>query len=533
MTIKHQQLLKAEKLLHSGSYAEAIRLLSRLLGKSSNNILCLMMRGEAYLRSEQFENALTDYAKVVEADSKNILALNNFSLALIRCNKPHEAKEIIQYIHELDPDNFGGFINLGKIHQALGEYQEAVNSAMRAVQIDPKSSLAYINLGSAIVALGHAEAAKEAYLMSDFLDPTNVTVKINLAEIEYKAGNSSEAMLIYENILTMENITRLESDLVKYYLSYCYLSIGQLEKGWDLYDYGFSSYLPTGSMRSLRKFNQPLWDGNFEETKTLLIWSEQGLGDEIMFATCLHDVAAMGLNVILECEPRLINAYMRTFPSWKVRSPLLINQCDSLYSDFDFHCPMGSLPKLFRKNIDQFNVNNILFSPIPSIKKKYTSLLKPFEHKILVGISWRGGVLSALRNTSYTNIRDWGEVLTLSNCQFVNLQYGECEQELLEAENLFGIQILRWEDLDLKNDLESVMALVSNLDYVISVETAICALSPSLGISTILLANRNWGFLGEEKMFPWFKSVIPLIADKGEMVATKLCLVPDLLTGKR
>jgi len=528
MTI-NKKLLKAQRYLRTGYYLEAIDILDKHLKISPTDLSGLMLRGEVFLRNEQFELALIDYAKVVEIDTKNILALNNFSLALIRCNKPHEAKEIIEYIHELDPDNFGGFINLGKIHQALGEYQDAVNSAMRAIQIDPKSSLAYLNLGTAIGALGHTESAKQAFLMSNFLDPTNVTAKINIAQIEDKAGKYSEAILMYENILTLNNITPLESDLVKYYLSYSYLCIGKLEKGWGLYDYGFSDLLPTGANRSPRKFNQPKWNGAFAETKTILIWSEQGLGDEIMFATCLFDVAAMDLEVILECEPRLVNAYKRTFPNWKVRSQFLINQSDSLYNDFDFHYPMGSLPKLFRKNIDQFNVGNILFSPIPSIKEKYASILNPFKHKLLVGISWRGGLLSALRNTSYSSIRDWGEILTLSNCQFVNLQYGECEEELLEAEGLFGIEILRWKDLDLKNDLESVMALVSNLDYVISVETAICTISPALGVSTILLANRSWFFLGEENKFPWFKSVTPLISDIGEMVASKLHLVPDLL----
>ena len=528
MTI-NKKLLKAQQYLRTGYYLKAIEILDKHLKISTTDTSGLMLRGEVFLRNEQFELALIDYAKVIEIDPKNILALNNFSLALIRCNKPHEAKEIIEYIHELDPDNFGGFINLGKIHQILGEYQDAVNAAMRAVQIDPKSSLAYLNLGTAIGVLGHTESAKQAFLMSNFLDPTNVAAKINIAQIEDKLGNYSEAILMYENILTLKNISPLESDLVKYYLSYSYLFFGQLEKGWSLYDYGFSGLLPTGSIRSPRKFNQPKWNGNSAETKTILIWSEQGLGDEIMFATCLFDVAAMGLDVILECEPRLVDAYKRTFPSWKVRSPSLINQSDSLYNDFDLHYPMGSLPKLFRKNIDQFNVSNILFSPIPSIKEKYASILNPFKHKLLVGISWRGGLLSALRNTSYSSIRDWGEVLTLSNCQFVNLQYGECEEELLEAEDLFGIKILRWKDLDLKNDLESVMALVSNLDYVISVETAICTLSPALGISTILLANRSWFFLGEENKLPWFKSVTPLIADKGVIVASKLHLVPDLL----
>ena len=528
--IINKQLSKAKQYLRSGSYSKAIENLDKYLKISPKDTSGLMLRGEAFLRNEQFDLALIDYAKVVEIDDKNILALNNFSLALIRNNKPQEAKEIIQYIHELDPDNLSGFINLGNIHQALGEYQEAVNSAMRAVQIDPKSALAYLNLGSAIGALGHTEASKQAFLMSNFLDPKNIATKINIAQIEYKAGNNSEAILMYENILTLKNITPLESELVKYYLSYSYLCIGQLEKGWDLYDYGFSGLLPTGSIRSPRKFNQPKWNGNSAETKTILIWSEQGLGDEIMFATCLFDVAAMGLDVILECEPRLVDAYKRTFPSWKVRSPFLINQSDSLYHDFDLHYPMGSLPKLFRKNIDQFSVSNILFLPIPSIKEKYASILNPFKPKLLIGISWRGGLLSALRNTNYSSIRDWGGILTLSNCQFVNLQYGECEEELLEAEGLFGIEILRWKDLDLKNDLESVMALVSNLDYVISVETAICTISPALGVSTILLANRSWFFLGAENKFPWFnKFVTPLISDTGEMVASKLHLVPDLL----
>lgn len=525
----NKQLLKAQQNLRSGCYAKSIEILDKYLKRSPDDISGLMLRGEAFLRSEKFEAALSDYAKVVEADSKNILALNNFSLALIRCGKYHEAKDVIAYVHELDSNNFPAYINLGNIHQALGEYQEAVNSAMKAVQLDPKAALAYLNLGTSLGSLGLIQDSKQAYLMAEFLDPNSVFTKINLAQIDEKFGSISDAKLAYEKILNIKSITPLESDLVKYYLSYIYLYQGELDKGWTYYDLGFSGLLPTSSIRSLRKFNQPKWDGNSAETKTILIWSEQGLGDEIMFATCLFDVAAMDLDVILECEPRLVNAYKRTFPNWKVRSTSLINQSDSLYNDFDLHYPMGSLPKLFRKNIDQFNVSNILFSPIPSIKEKFASILDPFKHKILVGISWRGGLLSALRNTSYSSIRDWGEILTLSNCQFVNLQYGECEEELLEAEELFGIEILRWKDLDLKNDLESVMALVSNLDYVISVETAICTLSPALGISTILLANRSWFFLGEENKFPWFNSVTPLIADKGEIVASKLHLVPNLL----
>lgn len=529
MSIKQQELVKAEKLLHSGFYVEAIHLLSRLIGKAPNHASCLMMRGEAYLRSEQFENALTDYAQVVEADNKNILALNNFSLALMRCNKPHEAKEIIKYVHELESDNFAGFINLGNIHQALGEHQEAVNSAMRAVEINPRSSVAYLNLGTAIGSLGHTESAKQAFLMANFIDPKNVTTNINLAQIEEKEENFSQTKVIYENILSQDNITALETELVKYYLSYTHLYLGNLEKGWEYYEHGYGTLLPASSLRSPRKFCQPKWEGEQLNGKRLLIWREQGLGDEIVFATCLFDVAAMGLDVILECEPRLVHAYKRTFPDWEVRGEFLINQSDSLYNDFDLQCSIGSLPKLFRKNIKDFNNDRNLFTPIEKIQEKYASLLEPYKSKLLVGISWRGGLLSALRNENYTSLLDWKDVLTLPNCQFVNLQYGDCEAELREAEAFFNIEIIRWGDLNLKNDLESVMALASNLNYVVSVGTAISTIAPAVGVPTILLTRRSWLMLGEENKFPWFKLITPLIANKNELVPAKLKFVPDLL----
>jgi tetratricopeptide (TPR) repeat protein len=488
-----------------------------------------MMRGEAYLRSEEFENALSDYAKVVEADNKNILALNNFSLALIRCNKPDEAKEIIEYVHELDPENFAGFINLGNIHQALGEHQQAVNSAMRAVEINPKSAVGYLNLGTSMGALGHIEPAKQAYLMANFLDPKNVITNINIAQIEEKQGNYADAKLLYEKILLQENITPLEKDLVNYYLSYSYLYFGDLTKGWEYYEHGFGPLLPTSSLRSSRKFTKPKWKGEQLIDQNLLIWREQGLGDEILFSTCLFDVAAMGLDVILECEPRLVDAYKRTFPNWEVRCEILINQTDSLYNDFDFHCPIGSLPRLFRKNISDFNQDQHIFTPIKSIQERYAGLLVPHKPKLLVGISWRGALLSALRNQNYTSLLDWREILTLPNCQFVNLQYGDCEAEILEVEALFGIEIIRWNDLDLKNDLESVMALTINLDYVVSVGTAVSTIAPAVGVPTILLTRRSWLMLGEENKFPWFKLITPLIANKNEIVSAKLKLVPELL----
>jgi hypothetical protein len=305
-----------------------------------------------------------------------------------------------------------------------------------------------------------------------------------------------------------------------------------LEKGWLHYDFGFGPLLPIGAIRSLRKFKQPRWRGEPIEGKKLLIWREQGLGDEIEFSTCLPDVAKLGVDVILECETRLIPAFKRTFSNWEVRNERVASNGFPTLDDFDFQCPIGSLPGIFRNDIASFHNNINIFKPLDSLKYKFSEILKPYQDKVLVGISWRGGKLSVLRNDNYTGLLDWKDILQLQHCQFVNLQYGECEDELCEVERLFGIQILRWEDLDLKNDLESVMALTSCLDHVVSVGTAIGSIAPALGVSTILLTLRNWMLLSQESKYPWFDCVKLLVAVSGESVASQLKNVPKLLNAQ-
>jgi tetratricopeptide (TPR) repeat protein len=525
----NKQFELAQQWMRSGNLSQAVKILSKLIDDSPDAVPYLLLRGEAYLRFERYELAVVDLAKVVHQDNKNIRGLNNFGVALIRTHKYNDAKDIYEYLLELQPDNFDAYINLGNIHQALFQSQDALNVAMKAIALRPTAGIAYNNLGSALGDLNHIQEAKEAYITANALDPSYVPAYINLAQLQEKSGNRSEARDLYEKVLLLKNISPGEAELVKYYLGYSYLFFGELSKGWIHYDYGFGPLLPVGAIRSLRKFNQPRWRGEQSGDKRLLIWREQGLGDEIDFSTCLPDVAKLGMNVILECETRLIPAFKRLFPNWEVRQELVDSNQYSLLNDFDFQCPVGSLPGIFRKEISLFNNKNNILIPLDSLKNKFTELLKPYQYKVLVGISWRGGKLSVLRNDNYTGLIDWKEILQLQHCTFVNLQYGECEEELLEVEKHLGIQILRWPELDLKNDLESVMALTSCLNYVVSVGTAISSIAPALGIPTILLTLRNWLLLGQENNYPWYSCVKPLIAERNQSVASQLKNVPQLL----
>jgi len=512
-----------------GNFSSAIESLDKLLLIKPSNLNLLMLRGEAYLRIENFESALLDLAKVVEADNKNITALVNFSVALIRCNMQIDAKPVLEYVLELDPKNFDAHINLCNIYQSQGQSEESLKLAIRAIEIRPNSMIAYNNLGTAFGDLNMVKEAREALSIAYQIDPKYLTTAINLGQIEVKLSNFSEAAQIFEKLLLLKNISTSELELVKYYLSYCYLHLGKISEGWDNYEFGSGSLLPVAALRSRRKFKQPKWNGENINGKKLLIWREQGLGDEIEFATCLTDVSELNLDVTLECDARLVDIYQRTFPSFHVRPESITVDYLPVADDFDVQCAVGSLPRLFRRDIKAFEREIIPLKIKESATNDFQARLSKYSEKKLVGICWRSGIFSIARNLNYTALVDWQELLTQSDFQFVNLQYGDCESELLEIENLLGIDIIRWQDLDLKNDFENLFGLIKNLDAVVTVGTAVSSIAASCNVPTYLLIKPSWLMLGQKDIYPWYRCITPLVAENDAHVAEKIKLIPELI----
>jgi tetratricopeptide (TPR) repeat protein len=529
MSNENKTIKKIQKAMATANFAVAIESLDSLLKANPNSLDLLMTRGEAYLRSENFEAALIDLAKVVEADNKNIIALVNFSVALIRCNMQNDAKPVLEYVLELDPKNFDAHINLCNIYQSLGKSEECLKLSIRAIEIRPKSVIGYNNLGTAFGDLNMVQEARDAFSIGYAIDPTYIPTVINLAQLEVKLDNHHEATKLYEKMLGLKNISPSELELVKYYLAYCYLNIGNISKGWDNYEYGFGSLLPVAALRSRRKFNQPKWNGEALENKTLLIWREQGLGDEIEFATCLTDVCEAGVKVILECDHRLVELYKRTFPSFTVRAESIGDDFYPGTQDFDVQCPVGSLPRIYRRDLVSFDRAVKPIKILDNSIEEFKTKLSFFRGKKLVGICWRSGIFSIGRNLNYTALLDWKELLSQQDFQFVNLQYGDCENELIEIEAALGIKILRWPDLDLKNDLENVLALIKNLDAVVTVGTAVSSLAGACDIPTYLLAKSGWMMLGQTDRYPWYSCVTPLLAAKDEHLAEMIPQIPELI----
>ena len=164
---------------------------------------------------------------------------------------------------------------------------------------------------------------------------------------------------------------------------------------------------------------------------------------------------------------------------------------------------------------------------------KFKNRLKNHNAKLLIGICWRSETLSASRNSEYTSISDWGPIFSIPNACFVNLQYGECEEEIQQAEEKFNIKILRWNDIDLKMDIDDVMSLIDCLDIVITAGTAVFAMAGSIRKETYLYISKpGWDLLGTD-YYPWFDTVKVFYPSAGEITALTLSVISNEIMHKK
>jgi tetratricopeptide (TPR) repeat protein len=457
---------------------------------------------------ERFEEAAGIYSKMIEINPRQESVLSNLGAALIRLGRPADAKAILDFALEINSKNLHARINLGGVLQALGLQQENLLNALEAVSIDPTEPLAFNNLGSALCDLAKFPEAKHAFETSTLLDPKGVDAQVNLANIESKLGSPQASVEAYKKALSLlPPEAKQRAEAIRFYMSFEYLKQGILPEGWDCYEGGFSNLVPVaGARHPRRNFSVPRWNGESLNGKTLLVWREQGLGDELLFATCLHELEALGGNIIVECDRRLVDTFTRSFPHYTVRAEAFLPEqgMQSPYKDFDLHVPLGSLMKYFRRDIKDFERSGAYIKTDPAKVAKFAERLAPYKEDYrLVGICWRSGKLDPVRNLGYTTLDEWGEVLQTPGFKFVNLQYGECEAELKGAEEKYGVEILRWPDLNLKDDLDDVFALMHCLDAVASVQTAVLVMGGSVGVPTVGVKAGGWTTFGKFSNSPW------------------------------
>jgi ADP-heptose:LPS heptosyltransferase len=286
------------------------------------------------------------------------------------------------------------------------------------------------------------------------------------------------------------------------------LSLGDFEQGWKKYEYG---KFTTKKDRITAKTPYTPWNGESLNNKTILITAEQGVGDEIMFASCIPDVINQcPKQIIVECDSRLAPLFKRSFSQIITLERKERNKADWLkrIDKIDFHVSIGSLPKNFRQSISSFPSRRSFLTPDSMIRNKWKKRYNELGEGMKIGFSWTGGAKGSNKRIVATTLKQWMPLFRM-NAYFINLQYGEHSEELQQLEESTGIHIYDWEDADPLTNLDNQAAQISELDLVISFPNTAVHLAGSVGTPTWVLLpfTPDFRWISNREDSPWYSKI--------------------------
>jgi hypothetical protein len=237
--------------------------------------------------------------------------------------------------------------------------------------------------------------------------------------------------------------------------------------------------------------------------RRVLLAPEQGVGDQIMFASMLPDVVRTVSEVTAVFDPRLIRLYANSFAGVKLMAATETVR----RSDYDRLLAIGSLGRIFRNRPEDFPGTPYL-SPSPEAVERWATRLGERTRPLRIGVSWRGGLArtgQARRSLTLDQLRP---IFALPGCEFVSLQYGDPRAEVAALNTSLDNKV-RVFDPDEIDDFDDLAALIHNLDLVVSVQTAVVHLSGALGKACLTMVPYlpEWRYMLEGSTMPWYGSV--------------------------
>ncbi len=528
----NSRIEKASKLQKGGKFNEALQVFEECIKKDKNNKFILINIGLCKFHLGLYTEAAKCFHRLHQQHPEDQQIINFCGISYMKAGVFEIAGEFLKRYIKHNPNDFETWLNLTQIAGSTQNNAAAAFYATQALSVNPLDARAHSNLGCALLML---EKIDEALIPLDTaiqLDPKNFSAISNIASAYEKKGDYLIALDYYRKSIEIATSNGNNLDELKCRMSLSLLGAGQLSQGWEYWDLGFNS-LDSRSRNPKRQFKKPTWNGEDLENKTLMVWREQGIGDEIRLFGLVNELVGKVGKIIIECQPRLLSLFQRSFPDCMVRiaPEYSSSQVSEYIEDFDFHIPVGSIPRHLRTSTDSF----CPILPYLKIDTERVSLfsdrLSKFQGMSLLGISWRSGFVTSERIKYLTPISDWEAIFKLENTVFVNLQYGECQEEILQAEKAFGISIVHWQDINLKEDMESAAALTSLLDYVVSAPTSVADIAMAVGANLKFFTPRTWEFLGFND-YPWYSNAKAYIPPPNQQVSDMLKVIAQDLAQK-
>ena len=442
------------------------------------------------------------YRQVLSIDPNNYAANHNLGIISEQAGRSDLALPLLKKAVKTNPKDPTVHLNIGATYSSLGNTKKALTYYRKAVSLAPKLAIAHYNAGVELHKQGDNAAAIQCYQKSISLDPTYPNALANISTLQTQAGDISKAITNGEKSIALQP-DHIESH---YNLSVALLLDGQLERGWKHQEWRIKQ--SDGRVRQLPF--QP-WQGENLSNKHILVFAEQGVGDEVMFTSCLPDLLARKpLSLTLECDPRLEPLFARSFPGITVRGITRADETDwaAQFPSIDFQLAIGSLPCHFRNTEAEFPKNEAFLTPDATKTEQWRNRYAALGNGPTIGISWRGGAKAFQRSMRSTELSQWRSLLE-KNATFVNLQYGDCTKELATLKKKTDIEVHDWVESDPLSDLDDFAAQLAALDLVISIDNSTVHFAAAVGtkVWTLLPHIPEFRWMMERADSPWYPSM--------------------------
>ncbi len=479
---------RSDTLAALGRFEDAVASYERAIALAPQAADLFVKRGRLLTALNRLDKAVASYDGALARDPHNRDAHVHRGIVLAKLARFDEAVGSYDRAIALDPGDAEAFSNRGAALRALKRFDDAMASHDRAVALDPRLAAAHNNRGIALKEIGRLDAALASFDAAISLRPDFAEAHSNRANALAFLGRYDEAIAACMQAVAInpdDATARCNGGMIK-------LLTGRFVEGWEDWEARWHSQPASGQ----RRFAQPQWSGDADiGGKRVLLVAEQGAGDTIMAVRYARLVADRGATVILEA-PRALGSLLESVGG--VRE--IVNQGD-LLPDFDLYCPLMSLPRAFKTELNTIPAE-VPYLQAPSARlERWRARLRP-GGGLRVGINWAGNPDFRWDQFRSIGLGPLLPILATGNVRFFALQ-----KELRDGDGdlLRRHPQVRW----LGNEIGSfadTAAIISHLDLVISSDTSVVHLAGALGrpVWVLLSSNPDWRWLLDRDDSPWY-----------------------------
>lgn len=442
-------------------------------------------------------DSIDSYTKAIQLNNTYFLAYFNRGIIFYELKNFDAAIQDFDRVIKLQDNFYPAFYQRARLFQDFKNFKAAIRDYTSVINIRSDYPEAYNNRGMVFHELQNFDEALRNYnealnLKKDYADAIS-----NRAALYRDLGDLNNAISEYQNVLKIDN---KHKDAL-YNLGLTYLKNKEFQMGWSLYEkrLELQEFSLTYEIRESNKLPKNVSLKN----KHILILSEQGIGDEIFFSRMLNSLKKTKAKLSCLVDSRLVKLFKRSFNGIDFISKEV--SIETFKYDYAISC--SSLGHYL--NYQPINEKPYLSS---SIEKKISlkELMKSKDYKYICGISWKSLNLKIGKAKSL-DLEKLLPLLSLPNTIYINLQYGDVDNEINFIKNKYNIEILKFEEINYYEDIDTLASLINACDFVVSTSNITAHLSGGLGKCTFLLlpyANAKiWYWHDGVDKSLWYTSV--------------------------